>query len=412
MHAAALQDHDRPTLTRTARWTFTIVAGLTVANLYYNQPLLPGIAAAVGVAATRAGLIGTLTQVGYAVGLLLIVPLGDIVERRRLIVGTLAAVALSLALAALGRSFSMLCFASLLIGVTTVTPQIILPFAAGLARPEERGTVVGQIMAGLLVGILGGRVLAGALARYVGWRGVFGSAAVGMAALAATVPRWLPTSRSSGSGAASMSYRALLRSLMPIVRREPVVRDAALLGALAFASFSAFWTTLAFRLRIPPLHYGSEVAGLFGLLGIAGALTAPLAGRMADRSSARHTVAIAMAVNAAAWVILWLGGGSLVGLATGVILLDAATQAAQVSNQARIYALPPDGHSRFNTVYMVAYFAGGAAGSGLGATALGSGGWGAVCAVGIACMAVAGVVLALHRAGQSFNWYSRSSSTR
>lgn len=382
-----------PALTRTARWVFAITAGLTVANLYYNQPLLADIAHSFAVPAARAGIVATLTQIGYALGLLLIVPLGDVMERRRLIVLTLVGVTLALALASLARGFALFAAASLLIGVTTITPQIVVPLAAGLARPEERGTVVGQIMSGLLVGILGGRVVAGAIGHVIGWRSVFAIAAGVMLLLAFALPRWLPRTP-AGSHA---SYGELLRSLVAIARAEPVVRDAAILGALAFASFSVFWTTLVFRLQTPPLHYGSAVAGSFGLLGIAGALTAPLAGRLADRVTPRRTVGVAMVVNAVAWGVAWLWGSTVIGLAAAVVLLDAATQGAHISNQTRIYALPARAHSRYNTVYMVTYFIGGAAGSVLGTASMGAYGWPGVCAVGLALMAVALVVLAVGR---------------
>lgn len=380
-------------LTRTARWVFAITAGLTVANLYYNQPLLADIARSFAVPASRVGLVATLTQIGYAVGLLLIVPLGDVMERRRLIVLTLGGVTVALALAALAHGFALFAAASFLVGATTITPQIVVPLAAGLARPEERGTVVGQIMSGLLVGILGGRVVAGAIGHVVGWRSVFAIAAGVMLLLAIVLPHWLPRT----PAVSRASYGALLRSLVGIARAEPVVRDAAVLGALAFASFSVFWTTLVFRLQTPPLHYGSAVAGSFGVLGIAGALTAPIAGRLADRVTPRRMVGVAMLITAVAWGVGWIWGGSIIGLAIAVVLLDAATQGAHISNQTRIYALPAHAHSRYNTVYMVTYFIGGAAGSVLGTTAFGAYGWPGVCAVGLALMAVALVVLALGR---------------
>jgi MFS family permease len=191
--------------------------------------------------------------------------------------------------------------------------------------------------------------------------------------------------------AATMSYGMLLRSLVPIARREPVVRDAAFLGAMCFGSFSTFWTTLAFRLEAPPLHYGSRVAGLFGLLGITGAAIAPMAGRLADRRSARATVGYAIVVAALAWIVLAVAGTTLWGIGIGVVLLDAAVQAAQVSNQSRIYALDPRLHGRLNTIYMVSYFVGGAAGSALGSAAWELGRWPGVCAVGLGLLVVAGL---------------------
>jgi MFS family permease len=186
-----------------------------------------------------------------------------------------------------------------------------------------------------------------------------------------------------------MSYGALLRSLGTIVRSEPVIRDAALLGALTFASFSAFWTTLAFRLVEPPLHFGSATAGAFGLIGLVGAVAAPLAGRMADRRSPRQTVGIGLFVNVAAWLLMLVAGHTLIGLAIGVILLDAGTQVAQVSNQARVYALPAPMHGRLNTIYMTGYFIGGSLGSAAATLAWGASRWPGVCAVALGALAAA-----------------------
>jgi predicted MFS family arabinose efflux permease len=322
--------------------------------------------------------VATLTQAGYAVGLLLFVPLGDTVERRRLIMLLLGAVALSLAAAAASTTVGMLVAASFAIGVTTVVPQLILPFAAGMSAPAVRGRVVGQVVSGLLVGILAGRVVAGAVAQYAGWRSMFWLASIAMLLLAAALRWTLPLAPASTSG---LSYGALLRSLGTIVRDEPVIRDAALLGALTFASFSAFWTTLIFRLGQAPLHYGSAMAGAFGLIGLVGAVVAPLAGRMADKRSPRRTVGVGLVVNVAAWIVMLLAGHTLIGLAVGVILLDAGTQFAQVSNQARVYALPAERHGRLNTIYMTCYFIGGSAGSAAATLAWGAWGWAGVCAI-------------------------------
>ena len=373
----------------------TIVAGVSVANLYYNQPLLSEIASAFHAKAASAGLIATLTQAGYALGLLLFVPLGDIMERRRLIVTLLLAVAVALAAAAASPTLALLGAASFAIGVTTVVPQLVIPFAAGIAPPAIRGRIVGQVVGGVLIGILVGRVVAGAIANVGGWRSVFWSASVAMLVLAATMWRLLPL---SPAAADRMSYTALLRSLVTLFREEPVIRDTSLIGALTFASFSVFWTTLAFRLQTAPLHYGAGVAGAFGLLGVIGAATAPLAGRLADQRSPRTTVGFALMVNLAAWVVLLLAGHTLIGIGAGVLLLDAGTQAAQVSNQARVYALPADAHGRLNTIYMVCYFVGGAMGSALGTVMWGRFSWSGVCGVGLASLALA---LLFHRIGRS-----------
>lgn len=379
---------DRPAVP-IALLSFT--AGTTVANLYYNQPLLPAIGRTFGVPDSHVGIVATATQIGYAAGLLFFVPLGDVLERRRLMVALLVAVAVSLGVAAAAPSLPWLVLASVAVGATTVVPQLVIPYAAGMTPPARRGRVVGRIMGGLLIGILAGRVVAGALGSVVGWRTTFALAAVAMLAIAVLLHRRL----AAEAPTSTLSYGALLRSLGFIARQEPVLQEAALLGGLCFLAFSAFWTTLAFRLEMPPLHYGSTVAGAFGLVGIVGASVAPLVGRMADRTTPRTIVGFSLAVVAASYVIFLLAGHTLLGLAAGVIVLDAGTQGVGVSNQARIYSLPAEVHNRVNTVYMVTFFAGGSIGSALGAWAWGAGGWAAVCAVSLAGVALAGLVFAL-----------------
>ena len=366
-------------------WLLTVGTGVSVANLYYHQPLLSDIARTFDVSSRAAGAIATLTQAGYAVGLLLFVPLGDVVERRRLIVTLLCCVAAALLIAGVGPSLSVVIAASFAVGVTTVVPQLILPFAAGLAPPAERGRIVGQVVGGLLVGILAGRAVAGLVNDLAGWRAMFVGAGVAMLGLAVLLRRMLP----EAPPAVRVSYGALVRSLVTLFREQPVIRDAALLGALTFAAFSAFWTTLAFRLQEPPLDSGSAVAGAFGLLGLVGAAVAPLAGRRADRRHPRRTIGLALLGNIAAWVALLLSGHTLAGIAVGVLLLDAATQAGQVSNQARVYALPVEAHSRLNTIYMVCYFVGGSAGSAVAVLAWDAFRWTGVCAVALGCLLLA-----------------------
>ena len=366
-------------------WLLTIATGASVANLYYNQPLLSDIARTFHASPRAVGAIATLTQAGYAVGMLLFVPLGDVVERRRLIVTLLCCVTGSLLLAALGPTLGVVLFASFAIGVTTVVPQLILPFAAGLTPPAMRGRVVGQVVSGLLVGILAGRAVAGVVTDLAGWRTMYLAASVAMLALALLLRAMLP----AAPAPVAASYGTLVRSMGTLFRGEPIIRDAALLGALTFASFSAFWTTLAFRLQEPPLHSGSAVAGAFGLIGLVGAAVAPAAGRRADRRRPRETIGLALLGNIAAWVVLLVAGHTLWGIAIGVLLLDAATQAAQVSNQARVYALPMEAHSRLNTIYMVGYFIGGSVGSALAVLAWDAFRWKGVCTVALTCLALA-----------------------
>jgi len=363
----------------------SFTAGSVVANLYYNQPLLPEIGRTFGITDGRVGLVSTAAQVGYAVGLLFFVPLGDVIERRKLIVVLLVGVAIALAAAAAAPSIGVLAMASFAIGATTVVPQVVIPFAAGLVDASSRGRVVGRVMGGLLIGILAARVAAGAIGAVTGWRSVFALAAVLMAVLTVVLARVLPAEEPR----AHVPYGTLMRSLVTVVRTQPVVRDAGAIGALCFLAFSAFWTTLAFRLELAPLHYGSAVAGAFGLVGIVGASAAPLVGRRADKSTPRSTVGIGLAIVSASFVLFAFGGATLAGLVVGVILLDAGMQAVGVSNQTRIYRLPPAEHSRLNTVYMVTYFAGGSIGSALGVWAWQGWRWTGVCVVSLASVATA-----------------------
>ena len=366
-------------------WLLTVATGASVANLYYNQPLLSSIARTFHATPRATGGIATLTQAGYAVGLLLFVPLGDVVERRRLISLLLCLVAGALLIVGLGPTLSVVMAASFAVGVTTVVPQLLLPFAAGLAPPAMRGRIVGQVVSGLLVGILAGRAVAGVVGDVAGWRAMYLGASAAMLVLALLLWRTLPAVKP----ATTVSYGSLVRSIGTLFRTEPVIRDAALLGALTFAAFSAFWTTLAFRLQEPPLHSGSAMAGAFGLIGLVGAGVAPLAGRTADKRHPRRTVGLALLGNIAAWVVMLVVGHTLWGLAIGVLLLDAATQAAQVSNQARVYALPTQAHNRLNTIYMVGYFIGGATGSALAVVAWDAFRWPAVCGVALASLTTA-----------------------
>jgi predicted MFS family arabinose efflux permease len=363
-------------------------AGAVVANLYYNQPLLPEIGRSFGLHDGRVGLVSTASQLGYAVGLLFFVPLGDIVERRTLIVILLWCVAASLAASAVAPNFALLAAASFAVGVTTVVPQLVIPFAAGLVDASSRGRIVGRVMGGLLIGILAARVVAGAVGAVAGWRAMFALAAALMVVLAIVLSRALPRETERPR----VPYPALMRSLITVAREQPVVRDAGAVGALCFLGFSAFWTTLAFRLELPPLHYGSAVAGAFGLVGIVGASAAPLVGRLADRRSPRATVGIGIGIVAASFVLFAIAGSTLAGLVIGVVLLDAGMQAVGVSNQTRIYRLRADLHSRLNTVYMVTYFAGGSIGSAVGVWAWGRWRWTGVCTAALAAIGAAAAV--------------------
>jgi len=368
-------------------WLMAAAAGLSAANLYYHQPLLGDIGRTFQASDRALGLIPTVTQVGYALGLLLIVPLGDSLERRRIIVIMSALVSLALVGVAVAPDLPWMVAASGLVGVTTVVPQLLVPFAANLAPAASRGRVVGTVMSGLLIGILLSRTASGFLGVRFGWRAMFWIAAALMLVLTGVLRLTLPKQPVS----ATLPYPALLRSLGGLVREEPVLRLHSLLGALTFGGFSAFWSTLALHLQAMPQHYGPQVAGLFGVVGVAGAVAAPLAGRYADVRGDRRINALAIGILLLSFGVLGVVGQWLWGLALGVILLDLGAQANHISNQTRVYALRPEARNRLNTVYMVTYFAGGASGAWLGSLAWSRWGWSGVCAVGGA-MALMGLV--------------------
>jgi predicted MFS family arabinose efflux permease len=368
-----------------------VAACISVANLYYNQPLLSQMARTFKVGARGVGLIPTFSQSGYAAGMLLLVPLGDILRRKRLIPALLVLVSIALAAAGCARSLSWLVIASFAIGLTTVVPQILIPFAAQLVPAKDRGRAVGTVMMGLLLGILLSRTVSGFVCGRYGWRVMYWIPSGLMVLLAAVLGPFLP----GHEPPSKLSYPRLLRSVWGLARRESVLREAMVNGALLFGSFSAFWATLVFRLETAPLHYGEKTAGLFGLVGAAGALVAPAAGRLADRVTSRSILTVASVLMIASFVIFWATGSTLWGLAAGVLLLDVAAQGGIVANQARIYKLSSDSHSRVNSAFMVAYFSGGAAGSLLGAWAWSVAKWGGVCALGTLLPAVA---LLLHLA--------------
>ena len=357
-----------------------VAAGLGVANIYYCQPLLEVMAKTFHVDARTATVVATATQLGYAAGLLLIVPLADSVERKRLMLGCTVLAAVVLAIVGVCGSMPGLILASFATGAVSMTPQLAVTYAAGLATPQRRGRTVGVVMSGLLIGILLSRTLSGTVGQCLGWQAVYFLAAGVMLLLAGVLAAALPTQRPGGR----LSYLQLLLSTAPLMRTERVLRRHALIGALGMGAFSAFWTTLAFHLNHLPEHYGSETAGLFGLVGAAGALAAAVSGRLADRVGARLLNGTALLVIVLSFLLMSRAGSSLAVLALGVVLMDAGVQGSHISNQTRIYALSAEMRNRLNAVYMVSYFLGGAAGSALGSAAWARFGWTGVCGVGAA----------------------------
>ncbi len=346
-------------------------AGVTVANIYYSQPILPAMAATFHASQGQIGWLPVLTQAGYGIGLLLLTPLGDMVDRKRLVI--LLELLLSVALIGITMvgNLAGLYVASFLIGVLAVSVQIIMPLSAALAAKESKGKVVGIVFTGCLTGILAARIMSGYVAEWLGWRFVYGISAGLVLAATLVVALTLPTLPSHHSG----SYGALLRSTLYQVRRFAVLRRATLLGVLVFGTFCSFWTTLTFHLSGPPFDYRSDTIGLFGVLAIAGALASSLFGRLADkRNPAKAQLLTIGLMVVSVLCVQWLPH-SAAALIVATVLLDVGVQATQVTNLAQIYALDETAHSRINTVYMTTMFIGGAIGTYAGVLAWTMGGW-------------------------------------
>ncbi|MEA5359095.1 MFS transporter [Amycolatopsis sp., V23-08] len=359
---------------------FSVAAGLAVANIYYVQPLITAIADEFHRGSGETSLIVTVTTFGYAAGLVFVVPLADIVDRRKLIVTLLSIVAVIQAVSAAAPSITVLTVVSGLVAASAVVAPIMVAFAATLAAPAERGGVTGRVMSGVLVGVLLARTGGGLVAQWAGsWRAVYVAAAVLMVVLALLLHRKLPTVPVG----ARLGYGGLLRSVVAIVREEPVLRLRCLYGFLSFAGFSAFWATTAFLLAGPPYHYGEAVIGLFGLLGAVGAYAARVAGRFVDRGWERWSTGALLLAVLLAWGLMAIdGGGALLPLMAGVVVLDLGVQGVQVANLSTIYALRPEARSRITMAYTGTYFLGGAVGSAVSGAAYAAGGWLAVCAAG------------------------------
>ena len=387
----------------TSRWALPflgLACAVGVGSIYYNQPLLLVMGRSLGQGPRAMGFVAVATQLGYALGMLSFVPLGDVTERRGLMMKLYAAVAVALALVATAQNLTWMILASILTGLLASVTHIALPLAPDLVPPNRRGHAIGTVMTGLLLGILLARSFAGWVSNLGGWRTVFFAAAAMNLAfvplMAKVMPKLEPRQK--------LSYPAALRSLWTMFRGLPLLRESGAIGALTFAAFSCFWTTLAFLLHA---HYGlgPGVAGSFGVVGAAGALVAPFAGRLADRRGTRYVISFAGAAITASFGLLWLvdrlPGTRAVhmgGLVLGVIALDAGTQMMQVANQTRIFGLDPGARSRLNTIYMTIYFMGGALGSALSSLVWERFQWTGVCALAVLFMLCAGLV---HQLGPS-----------
>ncbi len=354
-------------------------AGLAVASLYYSQPILGVLAADMGATQREVGWLPTLTQLGYALGILLLAPLGDRYDRRRIILGKAVALVAALLLAATAPGIGMLMVASLAIGLSATMAQDIVPAAATLAPEAHRGKIVGKVMTGLLLGILLSRVASGFVAAQFGWRAVFFAAAVSVALIGLASWRGLPRFQP----ATTLSYTALLRSLATLWSQHAALRRAAMAQGLLSMGFSAFWSTLAVMLHGAPFHLGSAVAGSFGLAGAAGALAAPLAGRLADRRGPEQVSRLGAILSASAFTMMGLAplaapSVQLAMLAIGAVVFDLGVQAALIAHQTIVYGIAPQARSRLNAVLFVNMFIGMAAGAAMGSQLLSHWGWSAV----------------------------------
>ncbi|ENT6814816.1 MFS transporter [Enterobacter kobei] len=356
----------------------SVATGLAVASNYYAQPLLDTIARAFNLSASSAGFIVTAAQLGYAAGLLFLVPLGDMFERRMLIVSMTLLAAGGMLITASSQSLTMMIVGTALTGLFSVVAQILVPLAATLASPDKRGKVVGTIMSGLLLGILLARTVAGLLASLGGWRTVYWVASVLMVVMALALWRGLPKVKQENH----LNYPQLLVSVFSLFTQDKLLRTRALLGCLTFANFSILWTSMAFLLAAPPFNYSEGVIGLFGLAGAAGALGARPAGGLADKGKSHLTTTAGLVLLLLSWAAIWYGHVSVLALIVGILVLDLTVQGVHITNQTVIYRVKPEARNRLTAGYMTSYFIGGAAGSLISASAWQHAGWSGVCGIG------------------------------
>ncbi|MEU4231630.1 MFS transporter [Nonomuraea sp. NPDC026600] len=381
-------------LSRGLLLLMSTATGLAVAGNYFAQPLLDLIGRELGVGPSSAALVVTAAQSGYALGLILLVPLGDLVERRRLAVSLYAATAVLLLVSASAANGMVLLASTALTALTSVGAQVVVPFAATLADPAERGRVVGTVMTGLMLGLLLARTASGVLSELGGWRTIYWVHAVLMAVMAVLLRVFLP--RLGGDGR-HLSYLGLLRSTVAMFRYEPLLRWRSGIGALSLASFSVLWTALTFLLARSPYGWSESAIGLFGLVGVVGALTATVAGRLADRGHVQRVTGGGTVLLLLSWSAIAAGARSLVWLLVGVIVLDLAHQALLNSSQNVLYVLRPEARNRINSAFMTSLFLGGAVGSALTSVVWVNGGWSGVCVLGAILSAGTVVLWVLER---------------
>lgn len=377
-----MDKNEKTTLTSSLILLLSITCGVVVANMYYIQPIGTKVAASLSVSTSAIGILTMLTQLGYALGLLFLVPLGDVVDRPKLIIRMAALSAISLLAAFFAPSFTLFACASFLIGLLSIVPQIIIPYGAVLAGPKARGKVMGTLLSGLLVGILLSRTVSGIVASLFSWRMIYLFALVLVAILTGLLYWKMP--RTQIKTTSSVSYLDSLKSLPYLVKTQRLLREESISGFFMFGTFSIFWSTLIFYISSPVYHWGTFEAGILAIFGLSGAVAAPIVGRLSDSYSERKIVGMGLAMQTLSFVALLVAGSHLVVLLVAIILLDVGNQFGQVANQTRVQGLGEAASNRNNTVFMFMYFIGGATGSLLGTTMWQQFGWLGVTLTGLA----------------------------
>ena len=357
-----------------------IIAGISVANLYYNQPLLNKISEDLHVSEFTANLIPMTTQIGYALGLLFIIPLGDLYKRRNIIVINFLLLSVSMSGFAMAKNIHFILLASLITGICSVMPQIFIPIAAQFSQPEKKAQNVGVLVSGLLTGILGSRVVSGIVGEYWGWRTIFYIASILMLICIFVIIRILPDMPSNYKG----TYGGLMKSVFTLVKNNATLRLVSLRAGICFGCFLTLWACLAFKMSGEPFYAGNNIIGMLGLCGIAGAMTASFVGKFVRILGVRAFNYIGCGIMIFSWIILYIFQNSYIGIITGIILIDIGMQCIQLSNQTRIFELCPSASNRINTIFMTTYFIGASTGTFLAGTFWQAFGWHGVIGTGVA----------------------------
>ena len=355
------------------------MAAVSVANIYYCQPLLSLMGNDLGIDEWRASLIAMITQVGYACGLFFIIPSGDKFDRKKIVSYSFSILTIALLCIALSNNFHAVMAASFAVGACSVMPQIFIPIAAQYSRPEKKGANVGLIVSGLLTGILASRVISGLVGEWLGWRSMYVIAAIVMSLCTLIVWRIMPYTENNYTG----SYKRLMHSLFALIREYKLLRICALRAAFAFGSFLALWASLTFKMEQAPFYAGSDVVGLLGLCGVAGAMSASVVGRLVSCIGVHNFNLLGAALMLSAWIIAYLWGNTYTAIIITILILDIGMQCIQLSNQTVVFSLNPKASNRINTIFMTNYFIGGSLGTFLSGSAWSMAGWSGVTIVGI-----------------------------